>query len=231
MKTEPKFITVIRATGIQGGSVIAAALKSGNWKIRGVTRNINSEASNALASKGVEMVTADWNDESTLVKAFENGKYVQLFPVSEDTPITTVGDPKVNTGIYALAIFSQSQLTIGRIVLAQSETRTTREIINLWSQMSGKPAEYVQVLLNYYDNLWPKWGREIGLVLQFWETARENSWTADEPVLTKEDLSVSGHDKSLDLIVLENLTIVLTASVYWKPAESRMLTVIGCLTS
>lgn len=120
------------------------------------------------------------------------GKYVQLFPVSDDTPITTVGDPKVNTGIYALAIFNQPQLTIGRIVLAQSETRTTREIINLWSQILGKPADYVQIPLDHYDNLWPKWGREIGLMLQFWETAREKSWAADEPVLTKKDLNISG---------------------------------------
>ena len=76
--------------------------------------------------------------------------------------------------------------------LAEFETRTTREIINLWSQTSGKPADYVQVPLDHYDNLWPKWGREIGLMLQFWETAREKSWTADEPVLTKEDLNISG---------------------------------------
>ncbi|CAI7628832.1 unnamed protein product [Penicillium viridicatum] len=62
MTTESKLITVIGATGIQGGSVIAAAVKSGDWKIRGVTRNVNSDASKAL------------NDESTLVKAFE-GSY------------------------------------------------------------------------------------------------------------------------------------------------------------
>lgn len=120
------------------------------------------------------------------------GKYVQLFPVSDDTPITTVGDPKVNIGIYTLAIFNQPQLTIGRIVLAQSETKTTREIIDLWSQVSEKPADYIQVPLDHYDNLWPKWGREVGLMLQFWETAREKSWTTNEPVLTKEDLNISG---------------------------------------
>jgi hypothetical protein len=120
------------------------------------------------------------------------GKHVQLFPVSEDTPITTVGDPKVNTGIYALAIFNQPQLTIGKIVLAQSETKTTREIVDLWSQTSGKPAVYIQVSLDHYDILWPKWGREVGIMLQFWEAVREKSWTADEPVLTKDDLSISG---------------------------------------
>jgi hypothetical protein len=103
-----------------------------------------------------------------------------------------VGDPKINTGIYALAIFNQPELTIGRVVLAQSETQTTREIIDLWSQVTGKPVDYIQISLDQYDSLWPKWGREVGLMLQFWETAREKSWTADEPVLTREDLNISG---------------------------------------
>lgn len=68
-----KLITVIGATGTQGGSVVAAALKSGDYKVRGVTRNVDSEASRALVSKGVEMVAADLNDQSSLEKAFEVG--------------------------------------------------------------------------------------------------------------------------------------------------------------
>jgi uncharacterized protein YbjT (DUF2867 family) len=65
-----KLITVVGATGTQGGSVVAAALRSGGYKIRGITRNVNSDASKALALQGVEMVMADWDDERTLVKAF-----------------------------------------------------------------------------------------------------------------------------------------------------------------
>lgn len=71
MTTVTKLITVVGATGIQGGSVIAAALKSGDYKIRGITRDVNSDTSKALALQGVEMVKADWNDEGTLVGAFE----------------------------------------------------------------------------------------------------------------------------------------------------------------
>lgn len=104
-----------------------------------------------------------------------------------------MGDPRVNTGIYALAILNQPHLTLpGKIVLGNTETRTTRDLVNLWSEVSGKPAEYIQVPLEHYNNLWPKWGHEIGLMLQFWETAREKSWSADEPVLSKEDLNISG---------------------------------------
>ena len=66
-----KILTVIGATGAQGGSVVASALKSGYYKVRGVTRNVESAAAKALTAKGVEMVTADTNDVASLVKAFE----------------------------------------------------------------------------------------------------------------------------------------------------------------
>ncbi|KAI9650252.1 hypothetical protein NHQ30_000265 [Ciborinia camelliae] len=58
------------ATGTQGGSVIEAALKD-NYKVRGVTRNVRIILQWPLSARGVEMVSADANDEKSLVKAFE----------------------------------------------------------------------------------------------------------------------------------------------------------------
>jgi putative NADH-flavin reductase len=66
-----KLLTVIGATGTQGQSVIEAALKDKSYSIRGVTRNPSSEKAKLLASKGIEVVKADLNDEQSLVKAFE----------------------------------------------------------------------------------------------------------------------------------------------------------------
>jgi uncharacterized protein YbjT (DUF2867 family) len=64
-------ITVIGATGVQGGSVVDAALKSGTYKVRAITRKINSDKAKALAARGVELAIADLNDEESLIKAFE----------------------------------------------------------------------------------------------------------------------------------------------------------------
>jgi uncharacterized protein YbjT (DUF2867 family) len=64
-------ITVIGATGVQGGSVVDAALKSGIYKVRAITRNINSDKAKALAARGVELATADLNGEQSLIKAFD----------------------------------------------------------------------------------------------------------------------------------------------------------------
>lgn len=65
-----QIITVIGATGVQGGSVVDAALKSGIYKVRAITRNINSDKAKALAARGVELATADLSDEQSLIKAF-----------------------------------------------------------------------------------------------------------------------------------------------------------------
>lgn len=66
-----KQIVVIGATGSQGGSVIETFLKEPGWRVRGLTRNTDGPASQALKARGVDMVYADLDDVSTLVKAFE----------------------------------------------------------------------------------------------------------------------------------------------------------------
>ncbi|EXJ74675.1 uncharacterized protein A1O5_01368 [Cladophialophora psammophila CBS 110553] len=71
-----KLLTVVGATGTQGLSLINAALEDGSYKIRGLTRNPNSEKAAALAKRGVELVKADINDEHSLIKAFEGSHAV-----------------------------------------------------------------------------------------------------------------------------------------------------------
>ena len=55
-----KIITVLGATGVQGGSVVKKFLedpKLAGWAVRGVTRSTTSDKAKALAAKGVELVT------------------------------------------------------------------------------------------------------------------------------------------------------------------------------
>lgn len=65
-----KIVTVIGATGIQGGSVITALLDNPKYSLRAVTRNTKSDAAKALAARGVEVVEADINNVESLRAAF-----------------------------------------------------------------------------------------------------------------------------------------------------------------
>jgi uncharacterized protein YbjT (DUF2867 family) len=63
-----KTVLVTGATGRQGGAVIRNMLANG-WNLRALTRNPNSDASQALAGEGVEIVKGDLDDKESLERA------------------------------------------------------------------------------------------------------------------------------------------------------------------
>jgi hypothetical protein len=73
-----KIITVAGATGNQGGSVIDHILqkKPQEYTVRAVTRNASSDAAKDLLASGVEVVTADLNDLSSLIAAFKGSNAI-----------------------------------------------------------------------------------------------------------------------------------------------------------
>jgi uncharacterized protein YbjT (DUF2867 family) len=84
-------LVVVGVTGGQGGSVVSAFLKSGSYKIRGLTHKIDSRASQKLVSQGVEMVYADLNDEESLANAFSGA--TAIFTVADFFEPSAVSGP------------------------------------------------------------------------------------------------------------------------------------------
>lgn len=68
-----KIITVIGATGAQGGGLVRAIVADtqGDFAARAITRNVDSEKARALAAAGAEVVAADTDDAGTLDRAFD----------------------------------------------------------------------------------------------------------------------------------------------------------------
>ncbi|KAL3472271.1 hypothetical protein BJX99DRAFT_235852 [Aspergillus californicus] len=76
-----KLIVVTGATGMQGSGVIDALSANPDWKIRGITRNTKSEKAQALLSRGIEVVSANFDDEESLTNAFANA--TAIFAVTD----------------------------------------------------------------------------------------------------------------------------------------------------
>ncbi|KAJ1948116.1 hypothetical protein FBU59_001743 [Linderina macrospora] len=71
----PETVTIIGATGIQGGSVLASLYDSPDkYRLRGVTRNIDSDRVKELRAQfpSVEWVSADNSDPESLCQAFKD---------------------------------------------------------------------------------------------------------------------------------------------------------------
>ncbi|CBF87461.1 hypothetical protein AN9354.2 [Aspergillus nidulans FGSC A4] len=71
-----KVITVVGATGTQGGSVVTALhdLVDRTYIVRAITRNPSSAAAQTLLDKNIEVIEADLHDLSSLISAFK-GSY------------------------------------------------------------------------------------------------------------------------------------------------------------
>jgi uncharacterized protein YbjT (DUF2867 family) len=67
-----KIIAVVGATGAQGSGLVRAILRdtSGEFAVRALTRNPDSDKAKALAAAGAEVVAADVDDEASLAHAF-----------------------------------------------------------------------------------------------------------------------------------------------------------------
>ena len=80
---DKKVISVVGATGAQGGGLVRAILNDRNspFKVRALTRDVNSDKARALAALGAEIVTADVDDVESLKRAFAgaHGAYCVTF--------------------------------------------------------------------------------------------------------------------------------------------------------
>jgi hypothetical protein len=71
-----KIVTVVGATGVQGGSIVNALLQDDAYSVRAVTRNPQSIAAKALANSGASVVQADVDNYKSLVQAFAGSHVV-----------------------------------------------------------------------------------------------------------------------------------------------------------
>lgn len=69
-------IAVLGATGNQGGSVVNTFIQDPEWRIRAITRNPASDRAQNLASRGVEVVSANLDDPSSLESAFKDARAI-----------------------------------------------------------------------------------------------------------------------------------------------------------
>ncbi|GBB92948.1 hypothetical protein RclHR1_02090012 [Rhizophagus clarus] len=85
--SQKPLIVVTGATGAQGGSVANSLLATGNYRIRALTRNPNSDKAKKLASKGAEVFKCDISIRENIEKALSGADIAWL--------VTNFWDPSI----------------------------------------------------------------------------------------------------------------------------------------
>ncbi|KIY02266.1 uncharacterized protein Z520_02404 [Fonsecaea multimorphosa CBS 102226] len=136
------------------------------------------------------------------------GKYAHLVPWNPDTPITLIGSHKDNTGVLAKAIIARGPRQLGgKYVLGDVETMTAEGMLEVWSKATNKESAFVQISLDDYEKLWPRFGTEMALMYLWWMHAGGNPWVPNgEELLRVKDLGLSEKDFVLtkDAILYHN---------------------------
>lgn len=88
---DSRLILVIGGTGTQGGHVARELLKHGH-RVRILTRNLASAASQAMAAKGAEMIQGDLADPASLEPAMQNVS--AIFSVQYADPYDQTIEPR-----------------------------------------------------------------------------------------------------------------------------------------
>jgi hypothetical protein len=123
---------------------------------------------------------------------------VQLAPAPGDVPIYTIGDPRVNIGKFVLAALARPDISLpGRGLHVAIEETSNVELLEAWSEVTGKNATYVQTTVESYDALWPGWGMVEGRMFQFYDEFRGVPWMLEgEKMLMAIDLGLDVKEMS-----------------------------------
>ncbi|SCO84281.1 related to nitrogen metabolic regulation protein nmr [Fusarium oxysporum] len=298
-----KTIAVTGATGSQGGGVINIMKNVPGWQIRAITRNPSSKSAVKLSESGIEVVRADFDDESSLVKAFDgvhaifavtnwweylfsgksqdeageiehqqgmnlaraaakisslehyiwsslpsaetitkgklkvphmdykanvdvrikaelpelaakttyllfgyypanmaflpmlkpvelpsSGQFVQIVPTKPEAKVLNAGDVGVNPGIWVRQILAHGDISRGKNVNLALEKLTFQEMIDIWSEVTGKKGAIMTCSLEDYRKVWGVGGYEFGLQLKFGEMC--DPWEETEDFVTAEALGI-----------------------------------------
>ncbi|MEV6306501.1 NmrA/HSCARG family protein [Actinoplanes sp. NPDC051861] len=166
-----KTISVVGATGVQGGAVARALLADGVFGVRAITRDASSAKARALAELGAEVVEATLNDEATLRKAFDGayGAFLvtpfweHMSAAKELAEVANLISAATATGLRHV-VWSTLEDTREAIPVSDERMPTLDEVYRVphfdvkggvadaMFAESGLPTTYLQVSF-YWDNL------------------------------------------------------------------------------
>lgn len=159
-------ILVAGATGLQGGAVVEALLEK-EVSIRAIVRNKNSEAAQALAAKGVELVEGTFDDTESLLIAAKGA-----------------------TGVFSVQMGSQpsnkgEETRHARNLMAAAKAAGVQQIVHTSVARAGEHESFV----DWDKGRWePLYWQEKAAAIQAVKEADFPYWTILKPPFLMENL-------------------------------------------
>ncbi|KAJ4403163.1 hypothetical protein N0V91_006739 [Didymella pomorum] len=126
-----------------------------------------------------------------LIKPIEypgNGQFIQTLPTKPDAIVLNSGDMTVNPGIWVRQVLATGAKAYGKYANVALEKLTFQEMIDIWSEVTGKKGVLIETTIDAWTKLWGPAGNELGLQFKFGELC--DPWEVDETFISPEELSI-----------------------------------------
>ena len=101
------------------------------------------------------------------------------------------GDMRVNPGIVVRQILANPEKSKGRYTSVWSETITMKELLMIWSKVTGKEGVFVQIAPESFAEMWGEpGGKELADMYKFCEYVTDWGLLRQGNLLTPEDLGI-----------------------------------------
>lgn len=118
---------------------------------------------------------------------------MQVLPTKADVKILVAGDVGVNLGIWARQVLASGSKVYGKTANVALELWSFRQMLEGWSEVTGRKAVFVECSAETYTELWGEMGLELALQLQFGEEV-EDAWKETETHVSAEELGIDADE-------------------------------------
>jgi hypothetical protein len=98
----------------------------------------------------------------------------------------------VNPGIWVRQVLATGARAYGKYANVALEKLTFQEMIDIWSEVTGKKGVLIETTIETWTKLWGPAGNELGLQFKFGELC--DPWEVDETFISPEELSIDQNE-------------------------------------
>lgn len=115
-----------------------------------------------------------------------------MLPTKPDAKVLLAGDLSVNPGIWVRQVLTAGPKAYGRYANVALEKWTFQEMLDEWSQITGKRGVFVECTGEAYECLWGAAGAELALQLKYGELC--DPWAEREDFITPQELGINADE-------------------------------------
>ncbi|KAH7131011.1 hypothetical protein EDB81DRAFT_871429 [Dactylonectria macrodidyma] len=117
-----------------------------------------------------------------------SGTFIQIMPSRPDAIVLNSGDMTVNPGIWVRQVLAKGASTFGKYSNVALEKWTFQQMMDTWSEVTGKKGVYIPCTIEQYAAMWGPAGYELGLQFKYGEMC--DPWEEREGHLGVQELDL-----------------------------------------